>query len=95
MMSPSEEKLKMTPSATMSRCGFRLRAHIQTGGLIQSIFSNIDILLPPHNKLLWRAGEMLLSVSLTVASQISLGEYHAGGQQINGFHHRSISTLCV
>lgn len=38
---------------------------------------------------------MLLSVSVTVASQISLGKYYAGGQQINGFHHRSISTLCV
>lgn len=36
--------------------------------------SDIDILLPSHNKLHWKAGEMLLSVSLTVASQISLGK---------------------
>lgn len=44
---------------------------------------------PPHNKL-------LPSVSLTVASQMSLGGgQRAAGQQIDGFHHRSISTLCA
>lgn len=90
--SPSEALLRVTPRATVSRCGFRLAATSRQD-LIQSTFSNIDLLLPSHNKLPERAGEMLLRLSVTVASQISLGCCDAGGQQINAFHHRSISPL--
>lgn len=97
---PTVAKLKMTPSATMSRCGFRLGAHIQTGSSRPPAPSpptpqtQTYYYLPTIN-CSGGLGETLLSVSLTVASQMSLGEHYAGGQQINGFHHRSISTLCV
>lgn len=95
-----EGRLEMTPSVTMSCCGFRPWAHILTHRSLSPFFlffnfSTMDLLLPSHNKLLWRAGEMLLPVSVTAASQISLGGHGAGGQQINGFRHKSISTLRV
>lgn len=50
------------------------QARIQTGDHPVHFFSNVDILLPSHNKLFLKTGEMFLSVSLTVASQISLGK---------------------
>lgn len=92
----TEGRLEMTPIVTKNDCGFSLWAHILTQRSFSPFFpSNIDLLLPSHNKLLWKAGEMLLPVSVTVASQISLGGYCARGQQINRFRHKSISTLRV